>query len=221
MTKSTKILSHNPAKNYRNLKSCSEVTAWTKVRDRWQHTWWCNIRYKNIKSPRYPGWINNYSSWYQFKLKSLFKIIFHTENVPNPHHHYSSAILISPGLFQHQTACHHAGKQCHAAPYHDDLTHWPLGDFKEILDKWFSSYIYVIDGWGISNEVAIRWMSLDFSKNKSTLVQVMAWCHQATSHNLNQCWPRSLSPYGVIRRQWVKALRHVNKHKIFKCIVFE
>ena len=39
----------------------------------------------------------------------------------------------------------------------------------------------------------------------STLVQVMAWCRQATSHYLSQCWPRSLSPYGVTRPQWVQA----------------
>ena len=26
----------------------------------------------------------------------------------------------------------------------------------------------------------------------STLVQVMAWCRQATSHYLSQCWPKSL-----------------------------
>ena len=39
--------------------------------------------------------------------------------------------------------------------------------------------------------------------DKSTLVQVMAWCHQATSHYLNQCWPRSMSPYGVTRPQRV------------------
>ena len=31
----------------------------------------------------------------------------------------------------------------------------------------------------------------------------MAWCRQATSHYLSQCWPRSLSPYSVIRPQWV------------------
>ena len=46
-------------------------------------------------------------------------------------------------------------------------------------------------------------MSLDLNDEKSTLVQVMAWCHQATSHYLSQCWPRSLSPYGVTRPQWV------------------
>ena len=38
-------------------------------------------------------------------------------------------------------------------------------------------------------------MSLDFTDDQSTLVQVIAWCHQATSHYLSQCWPRSLSLY--------------------------
>ena len=32
-------------------------------------------------------------------------------------------------------------------------------------------------------------MSLDFTDDKSTLAQVMAWCRQATSHYLSQCWP--------------------------------
>ena len=39
--------------------------------------------------------------------------------------------------------------------------------------------------------------------HKSTLVQVMAWCRQARSHYLSQCWPKSLSPYDVTRPQWV------------------
>ena len=45
------------------------------------------------------------------------------------------------------------------------------------------------------------WGLIDY---KSTLVQVMAWCHQVTSHYLNECWPRSLTPYGITRLQWVK-----------------
>ena len=32
----------------------------------------------------------------------------------------------------------------------------------------------------------------------------MAWCRQAASHYLSQCWSRSMSPYDVIRPQWVK-----------------
>ena len=61
----------------------------------------------------------------------------------------------------------------------------------------------MIDGWGISGAIALRWLSLDLNDDKSTLVQVMAWCHQATSHYLSQCWPRSMSPYGIARPQWV------------------
>ena len=59
-------------------------------------------------------------------------------------------------------------------------------------------------GWGISYEIALRWMPLDLTDDKSTLVQVMAWCRQATSHYLSQCWPRSISPNGATRPQWVK-----------------
>ena len=33
----------------------------------------------------------------------------------------------------------------------------------------------------------------------------MAWCRQATSHYLSQCWPRSMSPHGITRPQWVKS----------------
>ena len=39
--------------------------------------------------------------------------------------------------------------------------------------------------------------------DKSTLVQVMARCHQAPSHYLSQCWPRwSMMSYGITRPQW-------------------
>ena len=70
----------------------------------------------------------------------------------------------------------------------------------------FRSVISVIDGWGIVCEIALRWMSLDLTDDNATLVQVMAWCRQATSHYLNQCWPRYLTPYGVTMPQWVNSL---------------
>ena len=54
--------------------------------------------------------------------------------------------------------------------------------------------------------------------DKSTLFQVMAWCRQATSHYLNQCWPRSMSPYGVTRPQWVKRVRHSPVWGMGRCL---
>ena len=56
----------------------------------------------------------------------------------------------------------------------------------------------------ISCLIDLRWMPLDLTDDKSTSVQKMAWCRQATSHYLSQCWPRFMSPYGVTRSQWVK-----------------
>ena len=72
-------------------------------------------------------------------------------------------------------------------------------NFRQVIFKLIS----VTDGWGISCNIALRWMPLDLTNDKSTLVQVMAWCHHTTSHYLNQCWPRSLPPYGVTRPRWV------------------
>ena len=88
----------------------------------------------------------------------------------------------------------------------------------------------MIGGWGIFCEIALRWMPLDFTDNKSTLVQVMAWSRKATSHYLSQCWPRSLLPYGVTRPQWFDSLvysltypeswRVTNDHSETICIEF-
>ena len=57
-------------------------------------------------------------------------------------------------------------------------------------------------------------MPQDFTDDKLIMVQVMAWCRQATSHYLGQCWPRSISAYGVARPQWVKGKQTVKTWNI-------
>ena len=91
------------------------------------------------------------------------------------------------------------------------LTHWLLGDFRELILK----LILVNDGWTISCEIVLTWTPQDLTDDRSTLVQVMAWCRQATSHYLSQWWPISLSPYGVTRPQWVNendCILTINQH---------
>ena len=83
-------------------------------------------------------------------------------------------------------------------------TQWLLGNLNEIFWHVILKQILVIDGWCISCEIALRWMPLNLTDDKSTLVQVMAWCRQATIHYLNHCWLRSLSPYRISRPQWIK-----------------
>ena len=77
-------------------------------------------------------------------------------------------------------------------------------NFRKVIFKLIS----VNCGWGISYEIALRWISKDLTDDKSTLVQVMAWCREAASHYLSQCWPRSMSPNGITRPQCVKSLCH-------------
>ena len=92
----------------------------------------------------------------------------------------------------------------------------PLGPTNSLAPgkfEWNFRYvkrILVIDAWGISCEIDLIWMSQDFTDDQSTLVQVMAWCRQATSHYLSQCWPRSLPPNGVTKPLWVNPPGDVN-----------
>ena len=75
-------------------------------------------------------------------------------------------------------------------------------------------FISTINILSIFCEIAIRWMPQHLTDHKSTLIQVMAWCRQATSHYLSQCWHRSMLPYDVTRPQWVKQLwRQAKPHK--------
>ena len=79
----------------------------------------------------------------------------------------------------------------------------------------------MIDGWGSSCEIVLRWMLLDLIEDKSTLVQVITWSPQATSHYLSQCWSRSMSPYGITRPQWVKARTRILHVKFYYQITIQ
>ena len=66
--------------------------------------------------------------------------------------------------------------------------------------------VLLIGFFRFSNDNAPKWMPWDLTDDKSTLAQVMACCLTALSHYLSQCWPSSMSPYGVTRPQWVKSV---------------
>ena len=58
-------------------------------------------------------------------------------------------------------------------------------------------------------QIVFRWLPDTLTNEKSILVQVKAWCHQATSHYLSECWPRSPSPYGIARPQWIHGIDYI------------
>ena len=60
--------------------------------------------------------------------------------------------------------------------------------FSEVIFK----PIVVIDGLS----------SYEYHWDLLVMSQVMTWCHHTPNHYLGQCWPKSLLPYGITRRQW-------------------
>ena len=95
------------------------------------------------------------------------------------------------------------------------LTHWPMGDLNIIFKNVIFNLALLIGIFKSSYDKVLRWMPQDHTDDKSTLVHVMAWCRQATSHYLNQCWPRWPTPYGVTRPQWVKCLLSISNADMF------
>ena len=100
---------------------------------------------------------------------------------------------------------------------HHWLTYCPLAGVVVILEVQFSNSLYKI----VAMALIVTLLSSDchrrqnHTNKKSILVQVMAWCRQATSHYLGQCWPSSLSPHGVTRPQWVN--RKCQDYAYIKC----
>ena len=95
-------------------------------------------------------------------------------------------------------------------------------NFRYILFKLF----FVIDGWDISCEIVLTCTPQNLTDDKSTLVQVMAWWHQATNHYLSQCLHRSMSPFTITRPQRVKTSRSEQNGRqftddIFRCLFFK
>ena len=65
----------------------------------------------------------------------------------------------------------------------------------------FSNYFFIA-----SFNIVIVWSLQQLVGDKSTLVQVMVWCSQATSHYLNE-WSthRSMTSFYIIWPQWVSS----------------
>ena len=81
-----------------------------------------------------------------------------------------------------------------------------LTDFRELTAREITGFDCNYINWWLMYLLwnCLRWLSLNVPDDKSTLVQVMAWCHQARSHYLSQCWLRAMLWYGIIMQQWVK-----------------
>ena len=71
--------------------------------------------------------------------------------------------------------------------------------------------ILVVNGWGISCGTALIWVSLDHTYDKSTLVQVMAWCHMTSLGHNELIYPSEVDQVIV-----AKSMRSISIDEFFK-----
>ena len=64
--------------------------------------------------------------------------------------------------------------------------------------------IWVIDGWGVSCEIALILMSVDFHWWSVNIGSGNGLVPPGNKPLPEKCWPRYLTPYGVPRPRWVK-----------------
>ena len=60
-----------------------------------------------------------------------------------------------------------------------------------MAEDWLNMWLSNVLKWLLSGAFPI--LLEDPADDKSTLVQVIAWCRQATSHYLNQCWLKPIT----------------------------
>ena len=115
--------------------------------------------------------------------------------------------------------CHHMVSRCH-----DKLTQYPLGDVAMTSNMLISNISLVLITEIFKLNITLECMSENLIHGKPTLVQVMAWCRQATCHYMNQCWPRSKHHMALLGHTELTGVNHAHlffksqKHKIFHFI---
>ena len=96
----------------------------------------------------------------------------------------------------------------------------PTGRCGNILYSEISDRRLRIKFMSTSYDIALRWMPQNIFHDKSTLVQVMAWCCQAA---IMITWAnvRSMSSYGLTRPQWVHTQRPEQNGSYFADDIFK
>ena len=75
-----------------------------------------------------------------------------------------------------------------------------VSNFERVISEHMLGIKFMSTSW----KMALKWMPQNTFNDKSTLVQAIAWYHQATQNYPSQCWQRSMSLKGVTRPQRAK-----------------
>ena len=86
---------------------------------------------------------------------------------------------------------------------------WRVNDSPYYRELFSNSWYRIIAGVLAVKLLSVEcyWTSLMISRH---------WLHQATSHYLSQCWPKSMSSYDITRPHWVEGLRNMAVYQMFE-----
>ena len=162
-----------------------------------QYTYRIRINQETVYSQTFPGphfgsWTINFITHYSLLARSLARppahppSSLHREEIGEISHANSSSCLLST------------------------LNLLTPGRWGCNLESMTFKLVIQNSSMGTDYEIVLRWMPQVPTNEKSTLVQVIAWCwcHQATNHCLSRCWPRSLLPYGITSMLGHNVLTH-------------
>ena len=93
-----------------------------------------------------------------------------------------------------------------------ELMYHNIGEVATIYESLFQAH-YSDSHLKVLNEIDLMWLTQILIDYKSTMVQILASCHQASNHYLNQCWRSYMTPYDITIEQF--SHDDVNKWKYF------
>ena len=86
------------------------------------------------------------------------------------------------------------------------LTHLPLDEMAAILTEDIFKCIFLNENYRILILILLKFVARGPVDNKSSLVKVMAWRQETTSHYLKRWWPSSLTHIYGTKEIWLKLL---------------
>ena len=137
---------------------------------------WVNATFQRVAAVSNPDW-----------LKSLITGLYlqHSPAAPFLTHYYPDGVGMS--AFTHIRKAQN-GKAQHSGEINSLVTGWCGRNLENKIFK------LIVQNNDLSTQSEMTLQTLRMKGQRYWFgVRVMAWCHQATSHYLHQCWPRFMS----------------------------
>ena len=135
--------------------------------------------------------------WFWYNDQQIFTRIMYSSYISI---YLSFLVLLELVVYESPLGCFFACSSQYVSPYLRNLFNLYYGKYSCNLKN-----ISIIKNNSPANwcEIVLGWLLQNLNNEKTTFIQVMPWCHQATTCYMSQ---RYKSPYGVTKRQGIKVV---------------